>query len=175
MWLYRLYFFEQHKWFKVQSLVYQIRRLVNKKKLQRKKRFKYKKPFDSMILDFDFDVGNLSCDRNSNHGGLNKVWIMSLIFLVVFNVVVLFWCARFKLFSCNYGCIDINQWLVSSCKFVNNMASSNEGRQVLCDGLLHEKKLNMYIYFSQPFHCALYLYILHIHCCPCWSLVMIWF
>lgn len=76
---------------------------------------------------------------------------MSLIFLVVFNVFVLFWCARFKLFSCNYGCIDINQWLVSSCKFVNNMANSNEGRQVLCDGLLHEEELNMYTYFFNHF------------------------
>jgi hypothetical protein len=51
-----------------------------------------------MIYDLDFYVGNFSCDRNSNHGGFNKVWIMSLIFLVVFNVFVLFWCARFKLY-----------------------------------------------------------------------------
>jgi hypothetical protein len=66
-----------------------------------------------------------------------RCWIMFLIFLVVFNVFVLLSFARFKLFSCNYDCIDINQWLVSSCKIVNIRENSNEGRQVLCDGLLH--------------------------------------
>lgn len=80
-----------------------------------------------------------------------RCWIMSLIFWIVFNVYVLLWFAKFKLFSCNYGCIDINQWSIFSCKIVNNMANSNEGRQVLCDGLSHEKKLSMYIYFFNHF------------------------
>jgi hypothetical protein len=68
---------------------------------------------------------------------------------------VLLWFARFKLFSCNYGCININQWLIFSCKIVNNMANLNEGRQVLCDGLQHEKELSMYIFFPTISLCTI--------------------
>jgi hypothetical protein len=76
-------------------------------------------------------------------------------------VYVLLWFARFKLFSCNYGCIDINRWSIFSCKIVNNTTNSNDGGKVLCDGLLHEKELNMYIFFSTTSLCTISIHPLY--------------